>query len=310
MSFISSPSSIAGWIIFVRKTGNDTTGDGTSRYPFATVNKALSVITDNAATKYYKIDVGPGRYDETSIAIKPFVWIVGCGQQIGGPCRINVTGGGSLVTADTSFNSHTQGARGGISNVYFRGSTGLNFDLTATGGSFDTILELNNVTFNGNVVYKGKSNGDGLDWRNGETFGDVSLYGAGSNAFQSVLCFGNLNILSGTGIVQGFDMFNGVVGGDVTMTSTVATSHLAQFVGSNIAGNMVLTQTSGTLTMMVDADSFANGTTTVNSGTLTRTTTAKASAFTPTTGANWNTSPATIQAALDELASRVKALNG
>lgn len=35
---------------------------------------------------------------------------------------------------------------------------------------------------------------------------------------------------------------------------------------------------------------------------------AQTAPFTPTTGTNWDASPSTIQAALDELASRVKAL--
>ena len=43
-------------------SGNDTTGNGTQLFPYATIDKAISVITDSSATKPYYINVNPGIY--------------------------------------------------------------------------------------------------------------------------------------------------------------------------------------------------------------------------------------------------------
>ena len=307
MTYITSPQPAQGQMVFVRKTGNDITGDGSADYPYLTINQALTSITDNSSSKRYKIDVGPGAYTETHIALKPNVWIVGCGQEIGGPCRVAVS---NPITVDSSWNV-TTGARGGISNIYFNGTTQLSADLTSTGHTSPTILELKNVTFNGAVTYKAIASGDGIDWRGGETFGTVTLIGGGSNTLQGVFCFGDIVLADGTGIVQGFQMFNGVVGGNTTVSALSGNVVQVQFIGSNVGGNFTQTQTNGTLTTYFDSGSYPNGTVTINSGTLTRTSPSTGIAYTPSVNGNWKaTVPTTVQAALDQLSSRVTALSG
>lgn len=307
MTYISSPQPAQGQTVFVRKTGSDATGDGSYTFPYLTINQALTSITDNSSSKRYKIDVGPGQYTEIQLALKPNIWIVGCGQPIGGPCRVSTT----AVTVDSSWNT-TAGARGGVSNIYFNGSTQLNADLTATGHSAPTIIELKDVTFNGAITYKGNNSGDGLDWRGGETFGTVTIIGGGSNTFQSVFCFSDLVVKDGpVGVVQGFQMFSSVVGGNTTITALSSNAIQAAFIGSNISGNYTQTQTNGTVVSYFDADSYPNGTVTINSGTLTRTSPSTGIAYTPGVSSNWNaTIPTTVAAALDQLSSRVKALSG
>lgn len=68
--------------VFVRANGNNSTGVvGNRRYPYLTIVAALAAITDNASSKPYKIDIGPGIYTESQITMKPFVYLEGCGEQ-------------------------------------------------------------------------------------------------------------------------------------------------------------------------------------------------------------------------------------
>jgi hypothetical protein len=300
------PTASAMQVVYVRKDGNNSTGDGSFVYPYLTLLKALQSITDNTASKRYRIDVGPGSFTESSLPLKPYVWIEGNGTPIAGLTRVSVS-----VTADSTFNVDI-GARGGMSNIYVNGT--LNFDLTGTGHSNPTVLEIFNVTFVDGVTYKGNNSGDGLDWRGmgSATFGDVTLTGGGSNFFVGILCFGNINVLSGpSGVVQGFNLLNGVCAGNMVVTASNGQTTTLGLANTNMGGSMSLTQTSGTLQAFIDVASYPpSGISRSGSTTLVNQTDGRMVAFTPTTPANWNTSPTTIQAALDELAARVKALNG
>ena len=51
------------------KGGNDTTGNGQSYLPYATLTKAISVIPTTTTTDTYTIIVYPGRYTESTITI-------------------------------------------------------------------------------------------------------------------------------------------------------------------------------------------------------------------------------------------------
>jgi hypothetical protein len=66
----------SGQMVYVNKNGNDTTGNGSILFPFLTISKALSFITDASQTKVYEINVGPGEYDD-NLQIKPWIGIIG-----------------------------------------------------------------------------------------------------------------------------------------------------------------------------------------------------------------------------------------
>ncbi len=283
-------------VVYVRKDGNDATGDGSAVYPYLTILKAMQSITDNTATKRYRIDVGPGSYVESSLPLKPYVWVEGNGSPIAGPTRVGVD-----VTADSTFNL-TGGARGGFSNIYINGA--LNFDLTATGHSGATVLEAFNVAFVNGVTYKANNNGDGFDWRGmgSVTFGDVDLYGGGSNFFVGVLCFGNVNIRSGpSGVVQGFNLLNGVCAGNMLALASNGQTTTLGLANTNLSGSLTLTQTSGALNVGIDAPSYPPGGL-VRTGTVSfaNQTDGLAISFTPTTAGDWTSSPTTVQAGLNE----------
>jgi hypothetical protein len=96
-SFVnSSVTSSPPQIVYVANTGNDTTGTGTLASPYATITKALSVITTNSSTTPFLIYVIPGVYNETSLVIKPWVYIEG------NNCTLNLTTSVSLDTGWTT----------------------------------------------------------------------------------------------------------------------------------------------------------------------------------------------------------------
>lgn len=68
---VSSPEQF----VYVSQDGNDVVGGGAITAPYASVEFALSQITDNAGSKPYTIYVTTGQYNETTINLKPFVHI-------------------------------------------------------------------------------------------------------------------------------------------------------------------------------------------------------------------------------------------
>jgi hypothetical protein len=64
---------------YVAPSGSDTTGNGSLTKPFATISAAMNSITDASFSKRYAIQLAPGSYLETTIAIKPNVFILGEG---------------------------------------------------------------------------------------------------------------------------------------------------------------------------------------------------------------------------------------
>src|SRR6478735_7199616 len=79
-------------IIYVRKGGSDTSGDGTLTNPYLTVTKAMNMVTGNISTFRTIIDVGAGNFSEgSSLVLKPYVYLVGNGISSSGPTRIVAT---------------------------------------------------------------------------------------------------------------------------------------------------------------------------------------------------------------------------
>lgn len=52
--------------IYVSKSGNDTTGDGSILKPYLTIAKAISVVSSPSPTNLYNISVGPGVFTESN----------------------------------------------------------------------------------------------------------------------------------------------------------------------------------------------------------------------------------------------------
>jgi len=65
-------------IVNVATDGNDTTGDGSISYPYLTITKALTSITDSSVSNRYIIKLAPGQYAENNpLVMKEGVTIQG-----------------------------------------------------------------------------------------------------------------------------------------------------------------------------------------------------------------------------------------
>ena len=300
------PSSVQG--VYVAKSGNDTTGDGTIYRPYLTVQKALTSISDATTTKPYAVFVGPGIYDENAIALRGNVYLVGCGQYEGLGCRIGVAN--NLITTDSTNGG---GSRTGVYNVNFKGTTGLSADGISNGGSTGWMVILDNVNFNGNVSFKARQNGDAFSWRKGACFGNVSVSGCSNLNIDSVTLVGGSNALADSprAPLKGTIRASQVNG--LTVTSSASTSpdpnnNFIQTFYSNIA-TCTLTQGTGTsIWYGTDAVSYPFNGFTKNSGVLYYWTDSIAIGYNPTTAGDWPIQPINVFEALDKLAARVKAL--
>lgn len=72
-----SLSSVITNDIYVSNQGNDGTGNGTLDNPYQTISFAISQITTNSSTNYFKIICTQGIYTETSLIFKPYVFVDG-----------------------------------------------------------------------------------------------------------------------------------------------------------------------------------------------------------------------------------------
>lgn len=230
--------------IYVAKNGSDS-NDGGPVTPFLTVAAALASITDATTSKPYVIFVGPGLYDEASLALKGNVYIQGCGGLDNLGCRIGVTG--NLVTGDVS--TIGGGGRYGIADIYFRGTTGLSIDLT-TGGSGGSALVLKNVGFNGAVSYKARQNGDTFAWHNGICFAAVTMTGiTNCNLFDcsliSTTTFQDSSVCPIKATVIG-GQFNSVVVSTSHTTNGAPSTNFVNFFGGIYLPTLTVTQGAGT----------------------------------------------------------------
>jgi len=234
---MSFPATSQTQTVWVRKDGNDATGDGSVLTPYLTVAKALSVITDAAGTKYYIVAVGPGRFDEAAIALKPNVWIVGSGGSAGGATRL--TAAGNFITAHPDF--ALANGRAGLANLYLSGSTGLNLDLVALGGvAASRVFELNNVGMNGPVIFRAKNEPDFVDWVGGRTFG-ACVFSSGSLFIKDVYFIGSMTADSDGPVELGADFVGCFFSNGVNVTAGVGGVCAARFRASSLDGAVNIT---------------------------------------------------------------------
>jgi len=86
-------------IVYVSKSGNDSTADGTMEKPYLTIKAANDSITDASGTNRYIVYVGPGDYTEDPITMQANVDI----RAIGGPYSTKITASttGSVLFSNT-----------------------------------------------------------------------------------------------------------------------------------------------------------------------------------------------------------------
>ena len=295
-------------VVYVSKNGNDTTGNGSVLFPYLTLTKALTVITDASSSKKYGIFLDAGRYDEASnIVLKPYIWLIGYGSNL-----TYITSPNNQITPDSTFGAGN--TRCGIINVYVGGSTGLNWDISALGSS-SCVMDLIGVSFNGALTFKGRALGaDFLQMFTSYSFGDWTLQDTQGFAYS---CFsaGDIHFsgVNAGGGGAGFNL-NSVTGSNWTFSAAAGKAWNWFVNASSNPGTLSVTGASGDAHLYMDVVSFptvVGSFTTSGSPTINKISNSYALAYVPTTSGNWNaTIPADVTAALDQLASRVKALGG
>ena len=294
-----------GHVFNVDKQGNDVGGDGTSAKPFLTINHALAVITanaDNTAAYPYAIIVGPGLFTE-SIALIPFVWIVGTAAasyfvgSVGlGGNNDSVTNIVGAISLDASFSGAFQ--RAGFFNCNMASSS---FSFVAgNNAQFIDLMGCNLGNLGSNFT---GGNAGGLNVVDCSVFG-INLE-SGNNTLRNIVQDGNMTLQDPIGgsvnIITGHSFWDPSGGGTVTIgadngaiTARISNSQILNLV---VNGSTAVAE--------IDADSYPSTALTLqNGGTITLTTAAPAISYTAAVPANWaGTPPATVQEAIDRLAA-------
>jgi hypothetical protein len=157
--------------VYVNVGGSDSVGDGSVTNPYLTVSYALSTIADASSDKHYSVLMGPGRYTEASLNLKPWVYVIGQAYEAS---YLAVSSGS--IGLDPAFADG--GNRAGLVNLYLNGGTGLNWDLAAIGGepTPSAVLLLDLVWVEGSVVVGGRPQGiDFLEAYDCFLFANVAL---------------------------------------------------------------------------------------------------------------------------------------
>lgn len=274
-------------------TGSNVTGTGAFDKPWATVAYAMTQITDAASAKPYVIQLlGVRQTETTDVFVKPYTFINGTVQR-GSYIRIN----GGTFKPDTSHS--TANSWVGFGNLYLGGSTGINWDLQALGGSNCTMV-IQNCTVTGTFTYLGRNAGGGdyLEFYTGVC--------TGAQVWDSVLIqaqsleFGSTVALTNTQAGSVSATFN-----NCTFDTNVSATGYTPIYLMNCAwaGTGTFT-TTGTLAIETFRGlpptarrSFSGGTT------ITYRDDATIVPFTPTTSSDWDSVPTNASTALDTLAT-------
>lgn len=218
-------------IIWVNKAGNDTTGDGTTAKPYATVAHAMATITDALYEKRYVIYVGPGDYNDP-LDLKAWVFVVGAGYQA---TRIN----GAVTINDPSWanpGTHSD-ERAGFTTCVLRGT--VTFDFTATGSLYGKIYLLDtNVNQTINLTAFGPVNQ--AVFNGGELFGGLSVTGMNMVVCNIAFQGGNISLQSSPNCPTIVSMTGCSQPGNLTVTSTGTNAVQAFLYNAFITGTLTV----------------------------------------------------------------------
>lgn len=277
--------------VYVDKSGNDTGGNGSPSKPFLTVNHAYSVITSASSTNTYTINIGPGNYVETSLGLKPWIWLQG---QPGGATTL------SLASGNITFAGLTAGATVslGISSLMINSPLVLDStNLTDIGAMTMTI---SNIKMNANFIFYG------ISAENIGIYDSVFLTGTTINSIFNAF-------IIGTEFGVSFDIFdtNAILGQQYVIVGcyineffVTANTHTTDV---DISGTLIangLTLTGSHVEYATDVSSIPFGAT-INAGvSFFPTNDIQYINYEPGDPSNWNPVPSQPAQALDLLAAQ------
>jgi chaperonin cofactor prefoldin len=197
--------------IYVAKSGDDSTGDGSQHNPFLTISAAMAAITDNSPSKRYGILIQSGAYTEASVVLKPNVFLIGVSRD-----AVRVTG---AVSLDASFTGSADN-RSGANEVTFLSAA--NFDwseVTSAAGK----LFFSRCQFSGTFTMYGYNNAIAqAQIDNCTFFGAITVSGINVGIFADNICFGNIQLnqhpLGGMATI--FNITGGYCSGAVSLITT------------------------------------------------------------------------------------------
>lgn len=262
-------------VIYVDKTGSDTTCTaGDLSKPCLTLTKAMTLVTSPATANRWQISVGIGTFTEATLALKPWTYILGSGGNLmGGPSRISVTAGN--ITLDPAWSAGNQ--RGGLSQIYLTGTTGINFDRQAIGGVSSAVFEFFDVGMNGSyTVLSATSNLDFNDVDNCRVLGNMTLSG-GSNSIRNSEIYGNWTVDTSGTVNADNDYYFNLIKGNFTATSSGLNTNAVRLTDTRIDGTKTITGSGTTVTSPL-------------------------SYYHATTSGDWSSVPLSVNAAIDQLA--------
>ena len=299
--------------VYVAIGGNDTTGDGTVGNPFASINHALSTITDagssqNGSAKRYSIRVASGAYNETQVLLKPYVYIIGSNYEA---TYIRVNGGSGSVGLDSTALTAQPTGRFGLINCYLGHGTGLNLDLHAIGpnsGTPSAVITLQNIFVTGATTITGRAPGvDYFEMYNNYFNGTFSADSLSFGPCQGCTFAGSstlsANVVTQANISAAFS--GSTFGNSLTITNTTGFAFPITFNDSSIQGTFTVSNTGLALTMDSVSLPVISRTSISGGATLTLLNDATGEGYTPSVSGNWATPPITVQTAIDRIANRL-----
>jgi len=290
--------------IYVTKAGNDTTGDGSILNPYLTIGKAFSRITTSSYVNIYAVMVGPGNYTETSLAFPVWTWLIGSSID---NVRITDTSHNINVAPNVASWVSTD-ARGGMSNIFLVGSTGIvgNFQaLTGSTGADTASLFWENVIVGtgGNVVLTQRGS-DQIDMQNCQFFG---TYTAHSSTNSLINCYIDGAALFDTVGTTGYEVGDTIIGTSFADTVTFAstgTNGIYPYLVACVQYSDSISASGANTTIESDSSSLGPSPTLTGGATIQYVDIALTIGYTPTTSSDWGTVPSVIKSALDLIAAR------
>lgn len=196
-------ASAVGGDVYVSKTGDDKTGDGSKANPYATISKALEMVSSGG-----NIHILKGTYNEAGLTIDKNVHILGESQV---NTIIDAQGQGNIFTINQGVNvliqnltlthGSIQGSGGAIyngGNLTLKDCIFKENSIFGNGGAIYNVgtLTLSSATFNGNIADKGGAvYNTGTLKVSGSTFTDNSALGFEGGAVYNE---GNLTVTNST----------------------------------------------------------------------------------------------------------------
>lgn len=310
-------------VVFVQKEGTDAAGANAVGAPQSrlSIAAALADLAANypaaTSTFFHIVAVGPGTFLEAGIVLPPWTWIVGSCDGEGQPTTVI-----QLISANVSLSNawnanSTQ--RGGLSQLTISPSTGtpiLDFTMPVpSAGNPTRTIELFDVHHNLTVEqFQATSTAD--TWvrelcRQFGTHTDTLTQTGGTSRFKSNWSAAAATIVDATGFAAAGNWDGWIVtdnASSVTVSSVAAAGNATKFTNCAARALTLNLTAPGALAFTADAVSMPirslvtyTGTATFGSN-VTLLSDAAAEAYSPTTSADWNPVPATVQQALDTLA--------